>query len=540
MFTFTRRNIRCMLGHTHRPTRNRFLNVNPLFIFITYYSMRKQNLFGRLMLCMSLIVMVCLASCSDTPKYARVISKDAALVVRVDVKQIAEKAQTADSKQLADKLTAQLAAQGLPVETQEKLKKIFEDPAEAGIDLRKPVFIFVENFEPKAVGMVAAVHDADKLAELVNTMAKQENGVQLVKEDGLNILKAGGAMTLMFDDDILLCMENEAAGDVMAEGKRRMLAKDDQGILERDDFKQLCKAKTDMQLLVSGKLMKQLENEPSFRRMAMWQQLYPAGLKLEDYSLLAELNTEKGEVALSVQSLPQTDEAKELIEKNAKMLGKVDGELLDFVPASALCVFNCNLNGKELSKVVMPSLRQTGALNEEQLEMAENLLSSIDGDVLLAVNAFDVQAGPQSCFLVKVSDKKKVKETITQLGGALLNEVEPGQYSVNNQFYLGVKNDIFYVSMPTPVLSMAKPQPAVEKDNFKGKLFFGSINVKNALSNPQTMAMMSGDSDFREALPFLQLCDRLEFSVEDATKAEMRLKLTQTDKNPLQLMLEKL
>ena len=532
MFTFTRRNIRCMLGRTHRPTRNRFLNVNPLFIFITYYSMRKQNLFGRLMLCMSLIVMVCLASCSDTPKYARVISKDAALVVRVDVKQIAEKAQTADNKQLADKLTAQLAAQGLPVETQEKLKKIFEDPAEAGIDLRKPVFIFVENFEPKAVGMVAAVHDADKLAELVNTMAKQENGVQLVKEDGLNILKAGGAMTLMFDDDILLCMENEAAGDVVAEGKRRMLAKDDQGILERDDFKQLCKAKTDVQLRVTGKMMKQLENEPSFRRMAMWQQLYPAGLKLEDYSVLAELNTEKGEVALSVQSLPQTDEAKEL--------GKVDGELLDYVPASTLCVFNCNLDGKELSKVVMPSLRQTGALNEEQQKMAETVLSSIDGDALFALNHMDMQTGPQGCFLIKVSDEKKVKETIAQLGGALLNEVEPGQYSVNNQFYLGVKNDIFYVSMPTPVLSMAKPQPAVEKDNFKGKLFFGSINVKNALSNPQTMAMMSGDSDFREALSFLQLCDRLEFSVDDATKAEMRLKLTQTDKNPLQLMLEKL
>ena len=61
------------------------------------------------MLCMSLIVMVCLASCSDTPKYARVISKDAPLVVRVDVKQIAEKAQTADSKQLADKLTEEQA-----------------------------------------------------------------------------------------------------------------------------------------------------------------------------------------------------------------------------------------------------------------------------------------------------------------------------------------------------------------------------------------------------------------------------------------------
>ena len=502
--------------------------------------MKKQNLFGRLMLCMSLIVMVCLASCSDTPKYARVISKDAPLVVRVDVKQIAEKAQTADSKQLADKLTAQLAGQGLPANVQEKLKKILEDPAEAGIDLRKPVFIFVENFEPKAVGMVAAVHDADKLAELVNTMAKQKNGAQVVKEDGLNILKGSGAMTLMFDDDILLCMENEAAGDVVAEGKRRMLAKDDQGILERDDFKQLCKAKTDMQLLVSGKLMKQLENEPSFRRMAMWQQLYPTGLKLEDYSVLAELNTEKGEVTLSVQNLPQTDEAKKLIEKNAKMLGKVDGELLDFVPASALCVFNCNLNGKELSKVAIPSLRQTGHLNEEQLKMAENLLSSIDGDVLLSINAFDVQAGPQSCFLVKVSDKKKVKETIAKLGGALLNEVEPGQYSVNNQFYLGVKSDIFYVSLPTPVLSMARPQPAMEKDNFKGKLFFGSLNVKNALSNPQTVAMLSGDSDFREALPFLQLCDRLEFSVEDATKAEMRLKLTQTDKNPLQLMLEKL
>ena len=127
----------------------------------------KTKLINRFYLLLTAVVLVCLASCSSKPKHARLISKDAFAVVQVNVKQIVEKAQAGDDKKVADKLKKEVEKMDVSAEAKAKLLKIVEDPAEAGVDLRKPVLFFFEDPEKSSGGMVAALHDADKFTELL-------------------------------------------------------------------------------------------------------------------------------------------------------------------------------------------------------------------------------------------------------------------------------------------------------------------------------------------------------------------------------------
>ena len=70
-----------------------------------------------------------------------------------------------------------------------------------------------------------------------------------------------------------------------------------------------------------------------------------------------------------------------------------------------------------------------------------------------------------------MKDEKAVKEVVKALGGPMLEEVEPGQYSFMSEFYVGVKDGTFYLSTPSPVLSMAKPRKAAEADEGQALLW---------------------------------------------------------------------
>lgn len=495
--------------------------------------MKKQNFFRHMVLGVAVVLLACLASCSDTPKYARVIAKDAHLVASINVKQMAEKAQGDQGQKVNEALLKQLEQQGFSAELQSKAKAIVEDPAEAGIDLRKPVLVFVENVEEETGGLVAALHDADKFAELCNAMAKQD-GKETVKQEGdVRTLALDDQVAVAFNDDMLLLYVENKHGDVLAEAKRRLSAEDAQGVLERDDFKQMCKATSDAQLLLSGKMVKEGSSDAD-----KFKELLPADVKPEDFSVLVELNSEKEQLVLSAQLISLTDAAQKAVEKCGDALGSIRGDLLDYVPASSLFVLSTNLKGSGLNDLLLPALKKQGNLSTEQEQLAEKVMKSLEGDAVLSVNSFDLSQGPEVFLIAKVDDEKQMKEAVAKLGGAALEEVEPGQYSMQGNTYLGVKNGMFYVSSKQPVLSMTKPKEAVDASRFEGNLLCGELNVKGLMANPLLQSMTQANSNARMAAPLLKEIDKLDYVVVDRDKVELRLQLEKADKNPLQLLVE--
>jgi hypothetical protein len=83
-----------------------------------------------------------LASCSKVHKSAQLIPEDAMFVLRVDVKQIADKSGFDDDSKAKKKLTEALKEADMSRAAREKAEAILDDPAKAGLDLRDPLFIY--------------------------------------------------------------------------------------------------------------------------------------------------------------------------------------------------------------------------------------------------------------------------------------------------------------------------------------------------------------------------------------------------------------
>ncbi len=493
----------------------------------------KTKLINRFYLLLTAVVFVCLASCSSKPKHARLISKDAFVVANLNVEQIADKAQSGNAKNVADKLKKEVEKMDFSAEAKAKLLKIVEDPAEAGVDLRKPLLFFVEDPEKSTGGMVAALHDADKLTELLNAMAKEENVDPVKETDGLFVLRPGGERSevgVVYDKDMLLILGGNDA-DMVTEAQRRFKDEKDEGILARADFEEFCKAKGDAQLLVWGDLLNKIED----RDLDEMKRLIPANVNPADYSLLLDLNSEKGAVVLSAQTLALTDAAKQYAEEQAKMAGKIDAELLNYVSEKALFMFAANLKGEEVAKQLLPIVKKQEYANATQVNLVETILKHINGNVVVACNSVSEKT-PEVCVLVKVDDEKKVQEAVKTLGGSMLEEVEPGQFSVMGMSYLGVKDGILYVSMPHPVLSMAKPKQTIDEGAMKGNYFYCVLNMQGLLQNEFVKMQMERDRDFRMMKPALEKCKSLEFVGVEAGKCELRLKMTDESKNPLEIL----
>ena len=383
--------------------------------------------------------------------------------------------------------------------------------------------------------MVAALHDADKFTELLNSVAKdvaKEGENASVKEvDGLFVLPLAEnkEVGIVYDNDMVLILGGNDM-DMVAEAQRRFKDEKAEGVLARADFDELCSAKGDVQVLVWGGLLDKVKDSDLDKLKA----LLPSNVKGEDLSLLYDLNTDKGEVTLAMQVVTFTDEAKKLVEEKAKSVGKIDGELLDYVSEAGLMAFAANLKGEEIAKQVMPLLKKEGQLSSEQERLAETFLKNLDGDCLLALRDFKGDSN-DACLLAKVKDEKAVKEVVKTLGGPMLEEVDPGQYSFMGNFYVGVKDGTFYLSTD-PVLSMAKPRKAAEADEFKGKLFFGSVHIPALLNNEVVKRELMREFSGMPIEPVMANCDRFEVSVTSADRCELRLKMKDDSKNPLELI----
>ena len=126
-----------------------------------------------------------LSSCSKTPKSAKLIPENANVVMRFDVKQIAEKSGLGKDDKIKNELKGELKKSGLPKTLQTKMEAILDAPAKSGVDLREPIFAYVVAAPKPKVGIVGSVLDAKEFESLINDVSKEMGGEQLKNENGL-------------------------------------------------------------------------------------------------------------------------------------------------------------------------------------------------------------------------------------------------------------------------------------------------------------------------------------------------------------------
>ena len=82
------------------------------------------------------------SSCSKVPSSASLIPKDASTIVRIDVKQMAEKADDGD-EEWKKQLKEEIKKADMSRKATDLLLAIVDKPKKLGLDLRDPVFVYM-------------------------------------------------------------------------------------------------------------------------------------------------------------------------------------------------------------------------------------------------------------------------------------------------------------------------------------------------------------------------------------------------------------
>lgn len=351
--------------------------------------MRKLNLMYLL-----LAAVVVLSSCSKSAQTAKFIPADA-VVLSIDVKQMMEKGKLADNAEAKKKLMDNIEQNSKNQETKDLFKKIVEDPAKAGVDLREPILVYT-TADTKDMGVVGAILSKDDFAEVLNAVAK-EGGMEAVKEkDGIQYLQDKESI-IAFDDAIFFATEGKKIEDIAA----KFTNDDTKGtMVENEDFAKLEGGKGFMKALIPLAIAEGQVDANVKKQL-------PEGCELKDLAIIMDLSTDKGVAKLDIEALPKSDAWKNYIKQGNEISKKIDGDYIKFIPKGAFAMF-ANFNGSKLYE----QLEKNGAIKEAGLEgekeMLKKVLDAIDGDIAIGVG--DYKGGiPNVAGYMKTKDKSIIE-----------------------------------------------------------------------------------------------------------------------------------
>lgn len=461
----------------------------------------------------ALTVLMTMTSCKNTPKYVSMIPDDAVIVMRYDIRQIAEKS-GAGNELLKNKLQEMMKGTEMSAETRGTVDKLLDDPAETGIDLRDPLVAYITAEDNMSGGaLLGTIHDAEKLEELLNTISK-EAGTETVKRSGDIRYCHEGGYILAFNDDVLCIKkmesfdERHAVADVKAvlSGKRRYAAEDN-GFLSR-----LFDCDGIIQVLVMGDIYNKIPE------MATAVKSMPEGLDVKDAAYLLDMTVGKGEVIVNGELLSSSGGWEKWIEKGDNLFAPINGDMLEYVSKNGLAVMlNCD-GAKTLS-----FLKENGLLDKvgkDDTEMAFKLLSSIDGNIIIGMDKMNIGSGiPDVAVYAKTKDS-----SISDTFGALFK----GKVNV------GYKDNVTYCLTGTGNEPFRASQNPFGAGDVKGKLLYYYFNFT-------MLGEMSGKVRGGEAVAVNAVKDILEYgeiSYGGKGKAQLRIVMRDKSKYPIEAIAE--
>lgn len=464
-----------------------------------YLIMRKK------IYCLPLVIIVmimAMTSCSTkSTDCAKYIPDDALAVIRIDVEQLSKKCGDG-GEQLKSKMLEAISKDSKSTEAREKLKEIFDDPAETGIDLRVPVMTYIKQDDRNnEFGLVAAVRDKDKLTDLLNATAESESE-KVKTEDDINYVYTGEK--IMAYNSEVLCIKKfgrVSEAEAVADMKKLINGEYNYTFGESEAMKKMVAAKGVAQCLITGKV---LTVAPEFREM---RDMLPEELDLKDVANLLDLTMDKGEAALKFEFITSSDKWKDYMKKTEEAYRPIDSDLLEYASADGLAIV-INPNGEKiLSMMKEQGVNKT--INDSNMEMVANVLSSIDGNIVISGLDFNF-ANPNLNVYAKTKDG-----AIAGILGMMFG----------NTFAVGYKDGVTYLLTQAGAEPFKSEKNTIKKSDAKGKRGYLRFNFESLKTNSNIK---------REAEIIAGSLDKFEISLEGDGKGEMRLTLRDKDKYPIE------
>jgi hypothetical protein len=357
-----------------------------------------------------------LSSCKKT-EYTNAIPSDAAAVMTIDMKALAQKSGINDQENatLKQHLTDALK-NGLSAETADRMGKIMDDPSKSGFDFSEKVYVYASKEFDFSPVIDLCVDSKRQLTKTIEALAKSQLCTTPEDAHDYQYTILGGKAVLAYNRGTAICVEaKEGMTDkVRTTLDKVMSLKKEKSIRTNKLFDKLKDSKEDISFFVDGK--NAMSSTSIFHSDA-------PGL-----SLTGHLNFENGRILLVVDKESDT-------KTPSSTMQPVGNSLLARFPQQMPVMFTIGMKGEETYK----ELSSLFGLDAMGMPLLENLISSMQGDLVVGYNGYD---NKNMSFLAYAQIKDPSLVRNIKIDDDMWGKVE--KKGSNDFIYHVMKHNIYY------------------------------------------------------------------------------------------------
>lgn len=441
------------------------------------------------------LCVVTLFSCSKKDSLSMAIPKDVAMVMKVDLKNLARKA----NYKLMDNSLIKGSVELMKSTVNDDKKKMIDDflknPNSLGVNIIDDMYFFIT--ADGTMGGVLSVSDSKKFYD--NLLKIDPNFKEMIKIDkGIYSLKTNEAYGIAWDKARLVVrIYSRFADETQTNGRTPIesllqLKKGD-SFYGTDNYKKLAEVKNDISFFYSPKEYAKWYQSLSASNFvytrdmddAKREQMDKSILSLMEgiaYNMIGGCNFENGKIMCSSKIFFDTPEAEAKYNSLKTLNAKIDGELNKYVPSNSILYFAAHLSGKDILADIN-TLKADGILdyiNEDSKFNVRDILLALNGDIIVSLNKVNLSNQQKSAYasLFAKVDTVKIKSVMDSIltknkeSGVVL--VKANNYVTSSGLMFGVQNGIFYItSDSTDYVNFGKGGiPNRQLDKIKGQTFY--------------------------------------------------------------------
>lgn len=376
-----------------------------------------MKVFNFKTLCVSVLV-VLLSACVN--EYQRVIPADAMVVAELDLKSIVEKSDLKSQKGKLSDIMNKLKKEDKQLA---KLINIIES-GNTGLDLLKPVYVFLEGENPY---LVLAVSDQKELESNIVSFSTEYDDIDVTTSNELSWIEVDGELVGAMNKSVLI-----AGIDASRSTYRDFFENEGDSFFDTEAGKLMKKHAGDATVVVNMKAI------PSVIKHELYDELVSELGDLEgmddvydqifNLQLAANVEFEKGKASVNVFVANLDDDVKE-------WLNEIDTKKLEQVPTKNLIALGAvALDGAKYYELLEDALedlyKEISYGAREELDMFVDLFKNIDGTGVVSISGEVEDDEPEVLCVLPVS-KGKVNDLIDYFGEKMPVEINMGGDSEN-------------------------------------------------------------------------------------------------------------
>lgn len=481
-----------------------------------------------------------LAACGGAKDgYRNALPKDALVVAGFNPKSLGDKMNAKDfaNSNLGLMLSKMMTNDGLDEADRQFLMSLISDPKQSGLSMADDIYMFVSN--EKTVGILAKVDNRNKVSETI-----EKAGQEVIEESGKFVagdLENGTAIAI-YDDNVFLFYVDEANWAEMSPKVHAMMAqKATDGLMGTKAVADALTGGNDFSVVLNyTAMMNMMEDLPNGTSAMMGMSTMKEMKSLMDgANYIMTGNFEKGRIASDMHVVfADKEKEKKYFDFAAKLVGKMNGSALKYVPENSLIAVAANIKGAGLYEMMatVPEFSNMAA----QMAPVKTVMEAIEGDITMALTGYDA-ANKMPSFVMFVELVKPDVVTGYLAMASAMGAKSDGE----NRWVLdagktivrfGIHNKMLYATNDEASYAALNGTKMASIDGKYGTLFkgYGSMVIDFAGGGEALKA--AGVDIEPEIMPLLELFDKLEISSAEMGKTHIVLTTSDKGKNAAEVI----